>query len=537
MDPALPPARSIQTWLPASASGMDFAGRAGAFVAMGTRGMRSVNTKHRQFEPADAGPATVRTLRRPRPVALPGNGQDERAWRRTVASYAMKDLTCLAMAGAWDSIAAPLVELDGKQVSRWCLFVGKPQPFGLVIESRGSAPAWRGSVLVQCLMFDSAGAPLSRPAHRALGMLQAALDAKSLRCGLRVGSRVIDVTQIALPKKDDGTASEDTLVLSLGGGERITVGDCTLECGFVPQPDVPKGQVDSVVIAVLAQPRVTLASVKLRTLALPVRGPMQDRYPLPILRRTVFFADPAFDRKLSRVDPLSVNESFHKETPKEVFNAWIDRPSVTPNETAVVRVKTNMPDGPKSASARPNYELAAKVTRRGGGPPEDLLFQLEPGTPELLAVPLELNQFYALPTSSLRSRTKGALRSGDTLVLVVACKTAGTTIATARLMLPVRQRSSLPPPQAMYSLVTADVSRNAAWCAAHSPLPAPENMWTEVLNADTDKLLRRGLFKWVSYDRTTAALLAYSILKAEKATESTHIPQVLEPEMKLPEST
>lgn len=530
MDPALPAERSIQTWLPEAAGGIDFAARAGAFVAMGMRGMRSVNIRHRQFEPADAGPATVRTMRRPRPVALPANGVNELAWRRTVGSYAMKDQTCLAMAGAWDSIAAPLIEVAGSQVSQWCLYVGKPQPFGLVTESRGSVPAWRGSVQVQCLMVDSAGAPLPKPAQLALGLFNAALDAGTLRCGLRVASQVVDVTQISLATSADGTASEDTLVLSFGGGERVTAGDCTLEWGLIPQPHVPGGRLEKVVIAVPAQPRKTLESVRLRTLALPVRGPMQDRYPLPILRRTVFFGDPAFDRKLSRVDPLSVNQAFDPSVPKDVFNAWIDRPSVTPDETAVVRVKTNRPEGPANAAGRPDYELAAKVTRREGGPPEDLLFHLEPGAPAVPSVPLKLSEFYALPTSSLRSRVKGTLRPGDTLVLEVACRIADKTVAAARVTVPVKQRSSLPAPQAMYSLVVADLSRKAAWCAAHSPLPAPENMWTEVLNPDTDKLVRRGAFKWVSYDRVSAEPTCYSVLKAEKATESTHIPRALEPE-------
>lgn len=538
MDPALPALRSIQTWLPAAASGIDFAARAGAFVAMGLRGMRSVNIKHRQFEPADAGPATVRTVRRPRPVPLPENGENEQAWRRTIGSYALKNQTCLAMAGAWDSIAAPLVDDPvnlGKQVSPWYLFVGKPEPFGLVTESRGATPTWLGSVQVQCLVFDSAGLSLAKPAHLALGMFQAALNEGTLRCCLRAGSRVIDVTRIVLARKKDETLSEHRLVLSMGGGERITVGDCTLECSLIPLDVVPNGQVKDVEIAVPTKPRETLDSAKLRTLALPVRGPMQDRYPLPILRRTVFFADPAFDRKLSRVDPLSVNKPFNMELPKEVFNVWIDRPSVTPNETVVVRVKSNSPNGPANGIGRPRYRLNATVTRSEGGPPEDLLFHLESGVPALPDVPLELDKFYSLPMSSLLSRIKGGLQPGDTLVLEVACvwKDAvhGATKVAARLTAPVKQRSSLPAPQAIYSLVTANPARKVAWCAAHSPLPVPESMWTEVLNPDTDKLVRRGVFKWVTYEHAALTPLAYSILKAEKGTESTHIPQALEWEM------
>jgi hypothetical protein len=526
MDPALPPFRSIQTWLPPAADTIDFASRAGAFVAMGLRGMRSVNIRHRQFEPADAGPATVRTIRRPRPVALPGNGKDEQAWRRTVGWYALKDQTCLALAGAWDTVCAPLRETAGKletEVPAWCLFLGRPEPYGLVTESRGSAPVWRGSVLVQCVLFDSNVSTLPLPAHVVLGMLQHAMDANNLRCGLRVGSRVIDFTQIAL-LDENGVKSRDKLVFSLGGGESITAGGCTFECGFIPQVELKEREAPVLVVKPTL-PRERLELVELRTLALPVRGPVQDRYPIPILRRTVFFADPAFDRKLSRVDPVSVNQAFNPDKPEEVFNAWIDRPSITPDETAVVRVKTNRPDFEK-------YRLTAKVVRRDGGPPEDLLFHLEPGADPRPFVPLELDKFYALPTSSLRSRIKGALHPGDTLVLDVTCE--ATNQPTARLTVPVKLRSSLPPPQAMYSLLTADLSRLAAWCAVHSPLPAPENMWTEVLNPETDKLLRRGAFKWVSYDRVTAMPLAYSILKAERATESTHIPQVLEPELKLP---
>ena len=529
MDPALPSTRSIQTWLPPAADTIDFASRAGAFVAMGLRGLRSVNIKHRQFEPADAGPATVRTIRRPRPVALPKNGEDEQAWRRPVGWYGMKAQTCLALAGAWDSVAAPLREMGGKaletEVPPWFLLLGRPEPYGLVTESRGSTPVWRGSVLLKCVVLDQKASPLPTPAHIVLGMFQNAVNAKNLRCGLRVGPRIIDFTQIAL-LEENGIKSEDKLIFSLGGGESITAGDCTFECGFIPEVGLGKW-LDPVLVVKPTQPRKTLEPVALRLLVLPVRGPAQDRYPLPILRRTVFFSDPAFDRKLSRVDPVSVNEVFDSDKPKEVFNAWIDRPSVTPNETSVVRVKTNRPD-------LSDYTLTAKVIRREGGPPEDMLFHLEPGADPVAAVPLTLNEFYALPTSSLRSRIKGALHPGDTLVLEVTSNSIKLKRPSARLVVPVKTRSSLPPPQAMYSLMTADPSRLAAWCAMHSPLPAPENMWTEVLNPATDKLLRRGAFKWVSCDRPAPTPLAYSILKAEKATESTHIPQVLELEMNPP---
>lgn len=345
---------------------------------------------------------------------------------------------------------------------------------------------------------------------------------------------MINFKQIALLEKK-GVKSEDRLVFSLGGGESITAGDCTFECGFIPQVEL-KARVEPVPVVTPTLPRKTLEFVALRTFTLPVRGPVQDRYPLPILRRTVFFADPAFDRKLSRVDPVSVNEAFDKKRPNEVFNAWIDRPSVTPDETAVVRVKTNLlflPNDTPDNRVSISYEVTAKVTRREGGLPEDLLFYLQPGTDPVELVPLALNEFYALPMSSLRSRTKGALRPGDTLILeVVANNFKGRP--TARLMVPVKSSSSLPPPQAMYSLITTDRSRSTAWCAAHSPLPAPENMSTEVLNPETDKLLRRGAFKWVAYGHAAAKMLAYSILKAEKATESTHIPKVLELEMTLP---
>ncbi|OAI20873.1 hypothetical protein A1359_20240 [Methylomonas lenta] len=533
MDPALPAARSIQTWLPAAASGIDFAARAGAFVTMGLRGMRSVNIKHHQFEPADAGPATVRTIRRPRPVALPENGKDEQAWRRPVGWYGMKAQTCMTLAGAWDSIAAPLQETDGKaletEIPRWLLLLGLPEPYGLVTVSRGATPVWRGSVVVNCVVLNQDSKPLPTPAHLVLWMLKKAATAKHLRCGLRVGPRMIDFTQIAL-LEENGIKSEDKLVFSLGGGECITAGDCTFVCGFIPEEGLNRW-IDPVLVVKPTQPRKTLELVALRLLVLPVRGPVQDRYPLPILRRTVFFCDPVFDRKLSRVDPVSVNEVFDSSKPKEVFNAWIDRPSVTPNETAVVRVKTNSPDlfvSPPSTD-RPDFKLTAKVTRCEGGATEDLLFYLEPGEEPVATVFLWLNVFYALPTSSMRSRINGAVHPGDTLVLNVT-STVGKQ-ATACIIVPVKNRSSLPSPQAIYSLVTVDPSRQAAWCALHSPLPSPENMWTEVLNPNTDKLLRRGIFKWVSFDRPTPAKLGYSILKAEKATESTHIPQALEWEM------
>ena len=431
MDPALPSTRSIQTWLPPAADTIDFGSRAGAFVAMGLRGMRSVNIKHRQFEPADPGPARCARSAGPGRCHSRRTGKTSRPGAARLAR-AMKDQTCLALAGAWDLVAGPLHEMGGKaletEVPPWCLLVGRPEPYGLVTESRGSPPVWRGSVLVQCLVFDDRASPLPTPAHVVLGMLQHAMDAKNLRCGLRVGPRMIDFTQIAL-LEENGVKSEDKLVFSLGAGESITAGDCTFECDFIPELGLKKW-VEPVLVVKPTQARKTLELVALRTLVLPVRGPVQDRYPLPILRRTVFFADPAFDRKLSRVEPVSVNEVFDSNNPKEVFNAWIDRPSVTPDETAVVRVKTNRPD-------LSDYTLTAKVTRGKGGPPEDLLFYLEPGADPVASVPLALNEFYALPTSSLRSRIKGALHPGDTLVLEVTCNLNGLR-PIARLMVPVK---------------------------------------------------------------------------------------------------
>ncbi|MGF6489147.1 hypothetical protein [Pseudomonas frederiksbergensis] len=519
MDPVLANGkeRMIQTWLPAAADSIDFASRAGAFVSMGVRGMRSVNAVHRQFEPAAAGPATTRTLRRPRPVALPENGENARAWRRTVAWYGMVDRTCMAIAGAWDSMSSPLSDRNS-EIPPWCLFVGKPMPYGLVEESRGMPPVWRGAVVVQCIVLCRDNYAMLRPAHVVLGMLVIAHQQNNLRCSLRVGSRMIDFEKVEL-LNENGVVSNDKLVFSLGGAEKITEGDCTFECGFIPL-STPAETTTAITIG-KPPPRETLDPVELRTIVLPVRGPVQGRYPVPVLRRTVFFADPAFDRRLSRVKPISANALANPDKPKEPFNAWIDRPCVTPDETVVVRVK--------AAKKQPaTYDLTAKVSYREGGPPEELLFQLVAGAVPMASVPLTLNAFYALPTSTLRTRANRVLRPGDTLVLEVWSDVKDRP--PARLTVPVRERSSLPPPQAMYSLITTDPSRPAAWCSAHSQLPAPESMCTEVLDAATDRLLRRASFKWLSYEPHTDKPLFYSIIRAEKATQSMHIPEAIEQE-------
>lgn len=526
MDPALAGTepRQFQTYLPAVTDSIDFSSRAGAAIALGVRGLRSVHMEHRKFETADGGTAQTRLLRRPRPVPLPPNDGNPNDWRRTVAWYGDPQRTCVALAGAWDLVTGPV---QGDQhLPSWCAYIGRPQPYDLVKETRGAPPVWQGSVVVQCIVYDEKNQLLPMPALVLLAMLEQALVSGNLRCGLHVGQGWIEFEKIELLKETEATSTGTRLAFFREEkAQRITEGVCTFECSFVPPPVI--ATTDKEFLKLEKRERDTLDDVAMRTLTLPVHGPVKDIYPLPLQRRTVFFADPAFDRQLSRVEAISINQVFDPALPDEVFNAWIDRPSLTPDESAVLRVK--------STNAKViTFKLTATVKRHAADEIEDLLFHL--GSADIVQTELTLgiNTFYTLPTSILRSKAGGAFRSGDTLTLKIAVRKPGIDdwkdAPFARLVVAVKSRSALPAPQAMYSLLTANEVKKQAWCSAHSALPAPEKMWTEVLDASTDKLLRRGSFKWVSID-PSAPQLAYCILKAETTTESMHIPMTLDYEI------
>lgn len=540
MDPSMgaQQGRRFQTYLPVVADTLDFSSRAGANVEMGVRVLSSRNSVHRQFEQADGGTGITRGIRRPRPVSLPDNSGYPSSWRRTVGWWRDSAQSCQALLGAWDSLSGPPDVNDSsppehREVPRWSVLLGKAVPSGLTQETRGAAPIWRGAVTVTCSVWDG-DKLVSDPALVVLGLLTTVHE-ESLRTGLRLGARWIDFERVKVVGTR-GPAGQDRLVfLPPAGALPVTDGDCVFECGFHPRMvDLPAGTMADLQLKVRA--RETLDRADFRLLALPVLGPVQGRFPIPLVRRTVFFSDPAFDLRLSKIEPLSVNQAFNKEIPDRIFNAWIDRQSVTPNETAVVRVTTNWRDGKRS------FFLTARTIHKSDGSDEALDFDFGAGGVVLGRVPLAQDEYYALPTSVLKAAKGGLLRAGDTLVLQVQAVAMDSENAEliARLLIPIKSKTVLPPPQAMYSLVALDAgSRPAplAWCSAHSALPTPESMSTDVVRGAGDasapaRIIRRGIFKWVSIDPVTPDALGYSVLKAERITESTHVPETIEKELR-----
>ena len=540
MDPSLgaQEGRRFQTYLPVVADTLDFSSRAGAYVEMGVRVLSSRNSVHRQFEQADGGTGITRGIRRPRPVSLPDNSGYPSSWRRTVGWWRDSAQSCQALLGAWDLLSGPPDVNDSsppeqREVPRWSVLLGKAVPSGLTQETRGAAPIWRGAVTVTCSVWDG-DRLVSDPALVVLGLLTTVHE-ESLRTGLRLGARWIDFERVKVVYTP-GPAGQDRLVfLPPAGALPVTDGDCVFQCGFRPRMvDLPAGTMADLQLKVRA--RETLDRADFRLLALPVLGPVQGRFPIPLVRRTVFFSDPAFDLRLSKIEPLSVSQAFNKEVPDRIFNIWIDRQSVTPNETAVVRVTTNWRDGKRS------FFLTARTIHKSDGSDEALDFDFGAGGVVLGRVPLAQDEYYALPTSVLKANKGGLLRAGDTLVLQVQAVAMGSENAelVARLLIPITNKTVLPPPQAMYSLVALDTGPRAApsaWCSAHSALPTPESMSTDVVRGTGDasapaRIIRRGIFKWVSIDPVTSDALGYSILKAERTTESTHVPETIEKELR-----
>lgn len=520
MDPTLAQQkqRRFQTYLPPVADTYEFSSRAGAFVDMGVRGLAARNAAGTGFEPADGGPAVTRSFRRPRPMPLPENGTDPKGWLRTVGWWGEKDKSCLSLRGPWDWLAGPP---DAGKVPRWSIYLGWALPYGLAMLGRGATPAWRGSVLVTCMVRDGAEV-VDNPAGVVLALLTKAKET-SLRAGLRAGARWIDFAAVALAGST-AHPSKDQLVFSPGAGSAFPGGtDFVFECGLRAMGTVlPDPAVKPLTLA--TKPIAALDTADFRAMTLPVRAPQQGRFALPITRRTVFFSDPAFDMRLGMVEPRSVNQPFDNKGPDKVFNAWIDRQTVTPQETAVLRVAHNL-------ERKVAFLLAAAVIRKDGSP-EDLKFDFGAGGKVVDAVPLQQGEHYALPLSILRS-AKGGLQPGDTLVLKV--NAPAESQERAQLMVPVKSRSALPPPPAMYSLLAVDTKAGSAWCSLHSDLPAPEAMTTDVLTDDqkpsaVPTIIRRGIFKWVAIDPVTEYEFGYSLLKSDRTTESSHIPDKLEEE-------
>jgi hypothetical protein len=501
MDPTLPATRLIQTRLPPAAMNLDFATRAGAFVAMGFRGLHSVNKVHSQNEPAETSLSTMRSIRRPRPMALPQNSGDSASWRQTVAWYGNKNTTCMALTGAWDIITAPLVA----DIPQWLLLMGQPEPSGLIPDSAGGKLTWRGAIKVKCIMWDKDNQPLERPASLLLDMMH---RTSSLHCRLRVGAETRDFSAVEL-------VEDDTLLFTLDRYEGIEETTCTFECRILPLTDVenePPYNTEKLLLTRTSTGNDTLEPAAMRSLMLPVLAPVRDRYPFPLLRRTIIFADPALDQVLSQTNPIIVDSGANGD-----FNVWLDNATITPTATLVIQARAR-----SAKEEEDNFTLQAAVIRHEGGKQETLTFNFPEKTKPLESVGLEANEVYTLPTS-LFSTT---LHAEDTLILTIVRNEGIAKVAIA-----IKSLAAQTPPPAMYSLIVTDPHNQKAWCAAHSACPIPENLWVEVPHQE--KLLRRGVFKWVAYTSAATTSLGWSILKAERATESTCIPLILERELPL----
>ncbi|HEY2452119.1 MAG TPA: hypothetical protein VGI71_05795 [Scandinavium sp.] len=497
MDPTLPATRLIQTRLPPAAMNLDFATRAGAFVTMGVRGLHSVNKVHSQNEPAETSLSTMRSIRRPRPTPLPENSGDSASWRQTVAWYGNKNTTCMALAGAWDIITAPLVD----DIPQWVLLMGRPEPSGLIPDSAGRILTWRGAITVKCMMWDKDNQPLERPARLLLDMMH---RTSSLHCRLRVGTEMCDFSAVEFK-------ADDTLRFTLERSEGIEETTCTFEFRILPLTDVehePPYNTDKLLLTRTSTGNDTLEPAAMRSLTLPVLAPVRDRYPFPLLRRTIIFADPALDQVLSQTNPIIVDSGA-----KGDFNVWLDNATITPTATLVIQVRSE-----KEGS----FTLNAAVIRHESGKQETLAFTLPDETKPLESVRLEANEVYTLPTA----RFSTTLHAEDTLILTIV-----RGEGTARVAIAIKALSTQTPPPAMYSLIVTDPKNQKAWCAAHSASPAPESLWVEMPHQE--KLLRRGVFKWVAYTSTATPSLGWSILKAERSTESTCIPLILERELSI----
>ena len=70
---------------------------------------------------------------------------------------------------------------DAGNVPRWSIYLGRALPYGLAMQGRGAAPAWRGSVLVTCMVRDGAKVA-ANPARVVLALLTKAKET-SLRAG------------------------------------------------------------------------------------------------------------------------------------------------------------------------------------------------------------------------------------------------------------------------------------------------------------------------------------------------------------------
>lgn len=510
----------MQTYLPPLIDDIDLPTRTGCMTESGLRILSTWGEgTGRQDVQALAGSAMTRAIRAPRPAATPANTGASDRWRRTVSWYAQPGTSCLALKGAWDMLAA---EPAASDIPPWCILLGKPARAGLEMAVANQEQAWKGAVRVACVVFalDANGRLVRQlqPAHFVMNVLDR--EKASVRAGLRWGDAWIPYRRLNAVGADVIEFSPDPKSVPLSG-DRM----CRFECGWVVgSGNYTDAQHAGLDLLPYAAPK-TLDPAAFRKLVLNVPTPMAGDYPLPLTQRSVFFSDPAFDRRLSHVKALSDSANDSSGKP---FSLWIDRPSVTPAEALVLRAFA-------ADKNPPSFTLKATVRRKdhriGGIFP--LKFDLNTAAEEGGAIKIAGGVYLALPLSILADDSGVRLAPGDMLMLELGTMPASDQ--SVRLAIPVRTQSALSPPAALYSLIAVDAANRRAWCAAHSPAPQPDGLTTHVsLDANGESVARRGLFKWRVTQPADNLDYGYSICRTDLATESMHVPDVVELELQTP---
>lgn len=508
----------MQTYLPPLIDDIDLPTRTGCMTESGLRILSAWGDgTGRQDVQALAGGAMTRAMRTPRPVAIQPNSGANGRWRRTVGWYAQPASSCLALKGAWDMLAA---EPAGSGSPPWCILLGKPVRAGLEMMVANQEQIWKGAVRLSCVVFaldaDGHPVPQKRPAHFLMNVLDS--EKANVRAGLRWGDTWIPYLRLNAVGDDMLEFFPDPKSGQLSGSKL-----CRFECGWVVGNDkYNETEHADMDLLPYAAPK-SLDPVAFRKLSLNVPMPMAGDYPLPLTQRSVFFSDPAFDRRLSQVKALSDSAN---DNSGALFSLRIDRPSVTPAEALVLRAFA--PDKKK----HPSFTLNATVRRKDSrtGDTSRLRFELETaGGKEIILV--DNGEYLALPLSILFDGTGARPAPGDILMLELG--TVPASKKTVRLSIPVRAQSALPSPGALYSLIAVNVDKLRSWCAAHSSTPQPDGFSTHILeDAKGQSILRRGLFKWRVAQQADNLNYAYSICKTDLSTESTHIPDTVEREFK-----
>ena len=512
----------LQTCLPPRIDDIGQSIRSGALMESGVRVLRTWGEdRHRMDAQAMAGPAATRSMRIPRPCGLPPNAGAPGSWRRTVGWYGDALHSCMTLPGAWDMIAA---DPEAGGVPPWACLMGNPAPYGVAAAAGGQALVWKGAMRVECMLLSAAarereGMAGLAPAEFVLSLLQQALpQPDGVRTGLRRAGGYTPYRRVAMLDRDHLVFwPADDAALVPGAAE------CTFECGLLVKGGWPDASGVSAVELPAPKPRTELDPVAFRTMRLKAVAPAADSYALPLVTRTVLFGDPAYDRRLSEVNPLTYTVQASTADGTDGFTFWADRTTVVPGEEIVLH-----------AFGAASYTLTAKVIRKGAQQAErPLRFVLDgSSTAGADSVGFGLRTDYVgLPTSMLADGSGEALSVGDLLVLELRADTS--RLGPARLFIGVKDVSALPAPAALYSLLAVEEATPRSWCALHSAAPRAESIHTFVSKVKTgdrtdEVVIRRASFRWSYTEAAGADPSAFSILKTDLDTESTHVPDSLE---------